>query len=152
MKIIRMFLNVAIAFSVLMAAGQSNAGVLCLNRPTSCNDIKLFLSDREGEIVEIHGYEYGCGDPSRGLSGVKINSGTHRYFNLSGSYNTGSQVASISIDLDTASGIYSGSWSFISDVVITGSGPYQPVPCPAASSGSAKLEASEPNLIDETQY
>lgn len=150
MKIIRIVMMIAILTSMLMVTGQSNAGVLCLDRPTSCNDIKLFLSDRDGEITEIHGYEYGCGDPSRGLSGVKIKSGTHRYFNLSGSYNDGSQVASISIDFDTVSETYSGSWSFISDAVITGTGPYQRVPCPEAE--IENLKVSEEGLIDETQY
>jgi hypothetical protein len=135
---------VAIVISMLMVAGESKAGVFCLDLQSGCNDIKLFMSDRDGEITEVHGYEYGCGDESRGLSGVKIKSGTHRYYNLSGSYNDGSQVASISIDYDRVSDTYSGSWSYISDTVIEGSGTYTRVPCPSAE--TIELQFSEPDL------
>jgi len=149
MKKTKISLILTIVFCIFIMAWQSNAGVLCLDAQGSCNDLKLFVSDRTGEIAKINGYEYGCGDPSRGLTGTKLWSGTHRYFNLTGTYNDASQVASISIDYNTASGVYSGSYSYISDSYLSGSTTYVQVPCPSAASEAKELEAfngDEPDL------
>jgi hypothetical protein len=66
-----------VVFSIVFV-GQALAVDVCLNEPSSCNDIKLIVPTTvvEGGVYSVVGYEYGCGYYNKEIYGtLRVKSG-----------------------------------------------------------------------------
>jgi hypothetical protein len=64
-------------FDLINNPQPPQTNTICIDVAGLCNDFKLMYPDIEGEIVEIHGYEYGCGYDNRSVVGTaKLGGGT----------------------------------------------------------------------------
>ena len=134
-----------LAFLVVVGLGlrSSQAGVVCIDIESYCNDLKLFISpDTSAKIKEVHGYEYGCGYEDRGVFGTMRVTSTSKLFILGGSYGgTLSKVEFINIDKLTQTG--TGTYTYSNGS--TGTVNYFIVPCPTGAGLLLSEEMTEPD-------
>jgi hypothetical protein len=116
-------------------------GTFCLAIANNCNAFKLRVARMKGEVVELLGYEFGCGFPNRELSGSALVGDSTLEIGLTGTYDsTRAAAIHISIDLNTLSG--SGSLTFVSDTYINAPADVVVVPCPSDAQVSADPDIS----------
>ena len=137
----------AIVLMVGFGTQSSHAAVICIDLQGACNDYKLFISpDTGGGIRAVNGYEYGCGQNDRGISGTMRVTPTSKIFTLTGSNLNGStlKIEYYSIDKITKTGL--GGWSYNNGTYWNGVGTYSIVPCPLPGAGSVEAaEMTEPD-------
>jgi hypothetical protein len=126
----------------LGTAGTASAQLaFCLDAVGFCNDLKLNIGDVNGEIVELAGYEFGCGPLNREVSGSARFAGNVLEIGVTGSFND-TQVAAIHIPLSLQTLSGAGTFTFVSDVYINAPSDFSLIPCPAAAAASADPDAS----------
>jgi hypothetical protein len=125
----------------LGGSGTASAG-FCLDALSFCNDIKLEVDEVQGEIVELFGYEYGCGFPNRQLSGSGRMVGDVLHIGLTGSYND-SWMAAIHVPVNTSTLAGVGSFTFVSAGYINTPAAFQAIQCPVLPATSFEPDASQ---------
>jgi hypothetical protein len=122
-----------LTLAVSLIVGTVYAGTFCIDLSNACNDFKLMYKDNEGEIYEIHGYEYGCGYNNRSAHGTAKVVGSMVYIGVNGTANgTAVMQRDFVWNLDTNAVTYS--YSYHTDTYWGGSGTGSIVPCPTSAS------------------
>jgi len=111
----RKIILVVFVFALCLIAGNIHAGTICINEAEWCNDLKMTYSDQEGQIIEMYGYEYGCGYNDRLYSGSVHIVGNIAYIGLTGVINTTAPNPKLAVkfyqlNLGTMTG--TGTWSY----------------------------------------
>lgn len=139
-----------IVFMVLSICfvGQSLAVTICLDEPTSCNDIKLVIPTVvEGGVYSVIGYEYGCGYDNKEIYGTLRVKNGQWYLNTTknGIYDGQAMTSPEVIVYNPAKGTATyKSIVMYSDDSWDVSGKYKKVSCGSAGSASIAASVAEP--------
>ena len=81
-------LAIIVGFGIMDSALSAS---FCLDVLSACNDFKITYAHAEGNAIDAHGYEYGCGATDRQISGTITVDGSNVNVGITGVAN-GAQV------------------------------------------------------------